>query len=99
MSKLDLLSSLLLLLPTLLLRCHHCREAELPEDAVADFSVRLYQQLRAEGGQDNIVLSPLSVAVGLGVVALGARGASLEQIRQVAGLTGEARTCVLLQDG
>ncbi|CAG12351.1 unnamed protein product, partial [Tetraodon nigroviridis] len=57
-----------------------------PEDALADFSVRLYQQLQAGGEQDNLVFSPLSVAVALGMVGLGARGASLEQLRQVAGV-------------
>uniref|UniRef100_H3DMX5 Serpin peptidase inhibitor, clade I (neuroserpin), member 1 n=1 Tax=Tetraodon nigroviridis TaxID=99883 RepID=H3DMX5_TETNG len=78
--------SLLLLLLTVLLRCHHCRETDVPEDALADFSVRLYQQLQAGGEQDNLVFSPLSVAVALGMVGLGARGASLEQLRQVAGV-------------
>lgn len=84
MSILDLLSSLVLL--AVLLPCHHCRETDVPEDTLADFSLRLYQQLQAGGEQDNLVFSPLSVAVALGVLGLGARGASLEQIRQVAGL-------------
>lgn len=96
MSILDLLSSLLLL--TFLLRCHHCRETDGPGDATGDFSVRLYHQLQAGGGQDNIVFSPLSVAVALGMVGLGARAASLEQIQQVAGFphlpSGEAHTSV-----
>lgn len=91
MSMLDILSPVLLL--TSLLRCHHCRGTDPPEDPAAEFSVRLYHQLQAGGDQDNIVFSPLSVGVALGMVGLGARGASLEQIRQVAGsshlLTGE----------
>lgn len=94
MSTLDFLSSLLLLL--LLLRCHRCRETDVPEDALADFSVRLYHQLQAGGEQENLVFSPLSVAVGVAMVGLGARGQSLEQIRQVAGLShllaGEAHS-------
>lgn len=87
MSVLDLLSPLVLLFLTCLLRCHHCRETDGPEEAQAEFSVRLYHQLQAGGDQDNIVYSPLSVAVILGMVGLGARGASLEQIRQVAGFS------------
>lgn len=96
MSTLDFLSSLLLLL--LLLRCHRCRETDVPEDALADFSVRLYHQLQAGGEQENLVFSPLSMAVGVAMVGLGARGESLEQIRQVAGLShllaGEAHSSV-----
>lgn len=91
MSVLDIVSPLLLL--TFLLRCHHCRGTDPPEDPAAEFSVRLYHQLQAGGDQDNIIFSPLSVGVALGMVGLGARGASLEQIRQVAGfnhlLSGE----------
>lgn len=103
MSMLDILSPLLLL--TLMLRCHYCRGTEVPEDVTAEFSVRLYHQLQAGGDQDNIIFSPLSVAVALGMVGLGARGASLEQIRKVAGfshlvsgethLGKEAQDCLL----
>ncbi|XP_070987177.1 neuroserpin-like [Oncorhynchus clarkii lewisi] len=78
---------ILSLLPLLLLPGHGCRAADIPEDTTAEFSVRLYHQLQARGGDDNIIFSPLSVAVALGMVELGARGASLTQIRQAVGFS------------
>ncbi|KAM9319194.1 neuroserpin [Pholidichthys leucotaenia] len=81
---LDVLSPLLLLL-SILLPSYSCRAADIPEDTTSEFSVRLYHRLQAAGGQDNIIFSPLSVAVALGMVELGTRGASLEEIRQVVG--------------
>lgn len=82
---LDVLSPLLLL--SILLPGYGCRAADIPEDTTSEFSVRLYQRLQAAGGQDNIIFSPLSVAVALGMVELGARGASLEEIRQAVGFS------------
>ncbi|XP_063060455.1 neuroserpin [Engraulis encrasicolus] len=58
---------------------------DVPEDVTAEFSVRLYHQLQAAVGDENIVFSPLSVALGLGMVQLGARGASLAEIRHAMG--------------
>ncbi|KAM9441832.1 neuroserpin-like [Salvelinus alpinus] len=78
---------ILSLLPLLLLLGHGCHAADIPEDTTAEFSVRLYHQLQARGGDDNIIFSPLSVAVALGMVELGARGASLTQIRQAVGFS------------
>ncbi|KAK6296420.1 neuroserpin isoform X2 [Coregonus clupeaformis] len=75
------------LLPLLLLPGPGCRAADIPEDTTAEFSVRLYHQLQARGGDDNIIFSPLSVAVALGMVELGARGASLTEIRQAVGFS------------
>ncbi|KAK1899334.1 Neuroserpin [Dissostichus eleginoides] len=83
---LDVFSPLLLLLLFLLPR-YSCRAADIPEDTTAEFSVRLYHRLQAAGDQDNIVFSPLSVALALGMVELGARGASLEEIRQAVGFS------------
>ncbi|XP_051934226.1 neuroserpin [Hippocampus zosterae] len=77
-------SSPLLLLSILLLG-YSCRAADIPEDTTSEFSVRLYHRLQATGGQDNIVFSPLSVALALGMLELGARGTSLEEIRQALG--------------
>ncbi|KAG5269017.1 hypothetical protein AALO_G00197360 [Alosa alosa] len=73
------------LLPLLLLQVCHGWAMDVPEDVTAEFSVRLYHQLQAMGGDDNIIFSPLSVALGLGMVQLGARGASLAEIRQAMG--------------
>lgn len=81
----EFLSSLLLL--SILLPSYICRAADIPEDATSEFSVRLYHQLQAAGDQDNIIFSPLSVAVALGMVELGARGTSLEEIRRVVGFS------------
>ncbi|XP_037533977.1 neuroserpin [Nematolebias whitei] len=82
----DLFPSLLLLV-SFLLPGYGCRAADIPEDTTSEFSVKLYQRLQAAGGQDNILFSPLSVAVALGMVELGARGASLEEIRQAVGFS------------
>ncbi|KAJ8410756.1 hypothetical protein AAFF_G00187130 [Aldrovandia affinis] len=71
-------------LPLLLLQVS-CRAADVPEDITADFSVKLYHQLRASLGEENIIFSPLSVSIALGMVELGARGASLNEIRQALG--------------
>lgn len=94
---LDVLSPLLLLL-SILLPGYGCRAADIPEDTTSEFSVRLYHTLKAAGGQDNIIFSPLSVAVALGMVELGAKGASLEEIRQAVGfshlLPGETDTFI-----
>lgn len=81
---------LLLLLPLLLsvlAPSHVCRAADVPEDATSEFSVRLYQRLQAAGDQDNIIFSPLSLAVALSMVELGARGKSLQEIREAVGFT------------
>ncbi|XP_077049991.1 neuroserpin isoform X4 [Siphateles boraxobius] len=76
---------LLGLLPLMLLRGCGCQAADVPEDVTAEFSVRLYHQLQIMGGEENIIFSPLSVALALGMVELGARGSSLEEIRQALG--------------
>uniref|UniRef100_A0A3B4D6Q4 Serpin domain-containing protein n=1 Tax=Pygocentrus nattereri TaxID=42514 RepID=A0A3B4D6Q4_PYGNA len=73
------------LVPLLLLCESSCRAADVPEDVTAEFSVRLYHQLQMVGGEDNIIFSPLSVALALGMVELGARGSSLQEIRQAVG--------------
>lgn len=92
----SLFPRLLLLLLSFLAPSHVCRAADIPEDATSEFSVRLYHRLQAAGDQDNIIFSPLSVAVALAMVELGARGESLQEIRQAVGFShlvpGERRT-------
>ncbi|KAG9272880.1 neuroserpin [Astyanax mexicanus] len=73
------------LVPLLLLCGCGCRAVDVPEDVTAEFSVRLYHQLQTAGGEENIIFSPLSVALALGMVELGARGSSLQEIRQAVG--------------
>uniref|UniRef100_A0A096LX38 Serpin peptidase inhibitor, clade I (neuroserpin), member 1 n=1 Tax=Poecilia formosa TaxID=48698 RepID=A0A096LX38_POEFO len=72
---------------SILLPGYGCWAADVPEDTTSEFSVRLYHRLQAAGGQENIIFSPLSVSVALGMVELGARGASLEEIREAVGFS------------
>ncbi len=63
--------------------------------AAAGFAVRLLQQYAAEGGGENILLSPLSALYALGMTMSGARGRTLEQMTAVLGLDeqGMERLC------
>ncbi|KAM9127676.1 neuroserpin [Pangshura tecta] len=56
-----------------------------PNEAIAEFSVNIYNQLRATGEDENILFSPLSIAVALGMVELGAHGSTLKEIRHSLG--------------
>ncbi|XP_006002544.1 neuroserpin [Latimeria chalumnae] len=55
------------------------------DSAVTEFSVKFYHYLRATGNDENILYSPLSVALALGVVELGAHGSTLEELREATG--------------
>ncbi|XP_010898287.4 neuroserpin-like isoform X2 [Esox lucius] len=79
------LPMLILSLLSILLLGPGCRAADIPEDPTAEFSVRLYHHMQR--GDENIIFSPLSVALALGMVELGARGASLTEIRQALGFS------------
>ncbi|KAG8581150.1 hypothetical protein GDO81_007574 [Engystomops pustulosus] len=57
----------------------------LHDDTITEFSVKLYHELRALKEEENILFSPLSIAIAVGMVELGARGASLKQIRHALG--------------
>ncbi|XP_078521988.1 neuroserpin isoform X2 [Lissotriton helveticus] len=59
--------------------------ANVQNDAITDFSVKLYHELRASGEDDNIFFSPWSIAVALGMVELGARGSTMKEIRHAMG--------------
>lgn len=52
-----------------------------PEDAVANFSVRLFQKSMEEG--KNTLISPLSVIVALSMTANGAKGETIKQMENV----------------
>ncbi|XP_034638624.1 neuroserpin [Trachemys scripta elegans] len=56
-----------------------------PNEAIAEFSVNIYNQLRATGEDENILFSPLSIAIALGMVELGAHGSTLKEIRHSLG--------------
>ncbi|KAM4772102.1 neuroserpin [Rhinophrynus dorsalis] len=55
------------------------------DDTVTEFSVKVYHELRATKIDENIFFSPLSIAIAVGMVELGARGSSLKEIRHALG--------------
>ncbi|XP_019388235.1 PREDICTED: neuroserpin [Crocodylus porosus] len=56
-----------------------------PDETIAEFSVNVYNQLRATGVDENILFSPLSIAIAMGMVELGAHGSTLKEIRHAMG--------------
>ncbi|XP_044290348.1 neuroserpin [Varanus komodoensis] len=59
-----------------------------PDETIAEFSVNVYNQLRATGEDENIIFSPLGIAIAVGMVELGAHGSSLKEIRHAMGYEG-----------
>ncbi|CAH2247499.1 neuroserpin [Pelobates cultripes] len=55
------------------------------DDTITEFSVKLYHDLRATKEDENIFFSPLSIALAVGMVELGAHGSSLKEIRHALG--------------
>lgn len=55
--------------------------SSLHDDTITEFAVKMYHELRAAKEDDNIFFSPLSIALAVGMVELGARGSSLKEIR------------------
>lgn len=62
--------------------------ATFPEETIADWSVNMYNHLRATGEDENILFSPLSIALAMGVMELGAQGSTLKEIRHSMGYEG-----------
>ncbi|XP_012871719.1 PREDICTED: neuroserpin [Dipodomys ordii] len=60
-------------------------EATFPDDPIAELPVHLYHHLRASGEEENILFSPLSIALAMGMMELGARGSTLKEIRHSMG--------------
>ncbi|XP_067392759.1 neuroserpin [Emydura macquarii macquarii] len=56
-----------------------------PDETIAEFSVNIYNQLRATKEDENILFSPLSIAIALGMVEIGAHGSTLKEIRHSLG--------------
>ncbi|XP_029470868.1 neuroserpin isoform X2 [Rhinatrema bivittatum] len=56
-----------------------------PDEAISELSVKIYHELRATGGDENILFSPLSIGIALGMVELGAHGSTLKEIRHSMG--------------
>lgn len=59
--------------------------SSLHDDTITEFAVKMYHDLRAAKEDDNIFFSPLSIALAVGMVELGARGSSLKEIRHALG--------------
>ncbi|XP_072474652.1 neuroserpin isoform X2 [Notamacropus eugenii] len=59
-----------------------------PDETIAELSVNVYNHLRAAGEDENILFSPLSIAIAVGMVELGARGSTLKEIRHSMGYEG-----------
>ncbi|KAL8187981.1 UNVERIFIED_CONTAM: Neuroserpin [Gekko kuhli] len=59
-----------------------------PDETIAEFSVNIYNQLRATGEDENIIFSPLGIAIAMGMVELGAHGSTLKEIRHSMGYDG-----------
>ncbi|KAK1344164.1 hypothetical protein QTO34_014726 [Cnephaeus nilssonii] len=56
-----------------------------PDETIAEFSVNMYNNLRATGEDGNILFSPLSVTLAMGMMELGSRGTTLKEIRHSMG--------------
>uniref|UniRef100_A0A8C5WW80 Serpin domain-containing protein n=1 Tax=Laticauda laticaudata TaxID=8630 RepID=A0A8C5WW80_LATLA len=59
-----------------------------PDETIAEFSVNVYNQLRATGEDENIIFSPLGIAITMGMVELGAHGSTLKEIQHSMGYEG-----------
>ncbi|XP_074154235.1 neuroserpin [Sminthopsis crassicaudata] len=59
-----------------------------PDETIAELSVNVYNHLRATGEDENILFSPLSIAIAMGMVELGAHGSTLKEIRHSMGYEG-----------
>lgn len=62
--------------------------APFPDEPMAEWSVNMYNHLRATGEDENILFSPLSIALAMGVMELGAQGSTLKEIRHAMGYDG-----------
>lgn len=59
-----------------------------PDETIAEFSVNVYNQMRAAGEDENIIFSPMGIVIALGMVELGAHGSTLKEIRHAMGYDG-----------
>lgn len=59
--------------------------AAFPDETIAEWSVNVYNHLRTTGEDENILFSPLSIALAMGVMELGAQGSTLKEIRHSMG--------------
>lgn len=59
-----------------------------PDETIAELSVNVYNQLRGTREDENILFSPVSIAIAMGMVELGAHGTTLKEIRNSLGFDG-----------
>lgn len=59
-----------------------------PDETIAELSVNVYKQLRGTREDENILFSPVSIAIAMGMVELGAHGTTLKEIRHSLGFDG-----------
>ncbi|CAI9598543.1 unnamed protein product [Staurois parvus] len=57
-------------------------------DTITEFAVDLHQAIRSVNTEENIIFSPLGATLILGMIKLGARGATSQQIKEVLKLQG-----------
>lgn len=62
--------------------------ATFADEPMVEWSVNMYNHLRAIGEDENILFSPLSIALAMGVMELGAQGSTLKEIRHAMGYDG-----------
>ncbi|CAO2612855.1 Serpini1 [Lemmus lemmus] len=62
--------------------------ATFSDEPMAEWSVNMYNHLRATGEDENILFSPLSIALAMGIMELGAQGSTLKEIRHAMGYDG-----------
>ncbi|KFZ46557.1 Neuroserpin [Antrostomus carolinensis] len=60
-------------------------KTDFPDETIAELSVNVYNQLRAAREDENILFSPLSIVIAMGMVELGAHGTTLKEIRHSLG--------------
>ncbi|KAM4694704.1 serpin I2 [Discoglossus pictus] len=77
-----------LLLVTLAGFCVTCNASGLWGDAITESAVDLYRAIHSLDMEENIIFSPLGSTLILGMIKLGARGTTLNQIKQALKLQG-----------
>ncbi|KAG8511509.1 Neuroserpin [Galemys pyrenaicus] len=59
--------------------------ATFPDETIAELSVNIYNHIRATGEDENILFSPLSITLAMGMMELGAQGSTLKEIHHTMG--------------
>lgn len=62
--------------------------ATFPDETITEWSVNMYNHLRGTGEDENILFSPLSIALAMGMMELVAQGSTRKEIRHSMGYEG-----------